>query len=119
MWTCRKEGSCCREPDEVVMTHAERAEIERAAASSVVLSWREHEDGRFVRLMAHPCPLYLGETCAVYDVRPFNCRRFACQRADYTTQRYDQGPQTRQDKRQLIVIQRHAQKWGRSHGWSE
>jgi Fe-S-cluster containining protein len=103
------------------MTPAERAEIERAAPPSVTLSWRPHEDARFVRLMAHPCPLYdaTGKTCTVYAVRPMNCRRFACQRTDYTTQAYDQGPQTRQDRRQLVVMQRHAQRWGRSHDWPE
>jgi Fe-S-cluster containining protein len=102
------------------MTHAERSEIERAEPSGVVLSWRPHEDARFVRLVAGPCPLYDADakTCRVYDVRPMNCRRFACQRTDYT-QPYDQGPQTRQDRRQLIVIQRHAQRWARSHGWSD
>lgn len=103
------------------MTHAERAEIERAAPSSRVLSFRPHEDSRFVRLVAGPCPLFdaVARACTVYDARPFNCRRFACQRTDYATQAYDRGPQTRQDRRQLIVIQRHAQRWGRSHGWED
>jgi Fe-S-cluster containining protein len=100
------------------MTPAERAEIERAAPSSVTLSWLPHDDPRFVRLVAGPCPLYdaAKRTCTVYAVRPMNCRRFGCMRMDYSKP-YDQGPQTRQDKRQLIVMQRHAQRWGRSHGW--
>lgn len=120
MWTCQREGSCCTQPGEVVMTHAERSEIERAVPSGVVLSFAPHDDPRFVRLAAGPCPLYdaQGHTCTVYEVRPYNCRRFACMRTDYT-QPYTVGPQTRQDRRQLVVIQRHAQRWARSHGWDD
>lgn len=120
MWQCQHDGACCTVPGEVVMTPAERAEIE-CAAPSVALSWLPHEDARFVRLVAQPCPLYdaTARRCTVYDVRPYNCRRFACQRTDYTTQAYDQGPQTRQDRRQLVMVQRKAQKWARSHEWPE
>jgi Fe-S-cluster containining protein len=108
-------------PGEVVLTHAERAEIERAVHPGIVLSFLPHEDARFLRLQAGPCPLYDADarTCTVYAVRPYNCRRFACQRTDYERQAYDQGPQTRQDKRQLVVIQRKAQRWGRAHEWPE
>jgi Fe-S-cluster containining protein len=99
------------------MTHAEREAIERAAPSRA-LAFASHADPRFVRLLAGPCPLYDAVVgCTVYDARPMNCRRFACQRTDYETQAFDQGPQTRQDRRQLRIIQRHAQRWGRSHGW--
>jgi Fe-S-cluster containining protein len=118
MWKCVRDGDCCTLPGEVVMTHAERAAIESAEPSGVALTFTPHVDSRFVRLLAGPCPLYDAKVgCTVYDARPMNCRRFACQRTDYDTQVYDQGPQTRQDTRQLIVIQRHAQRWGRSHGW--
>jgi Fe-S-cluster containining protein len=117
MWTCQRDGACCREPDEVVMTLAERDEVERAVPSGVVLSFLPHADPRFVRLSAKPCPLY-ADGCTVYAVRPYNCRRFACLREDYTRP-YDEGPQTRSDRRQLIVIQRHAQRWARSHGWDD
>jgi Fe-S-cluster containining protein len=117
MWTCQRDGACCQQPAEVVMTHAERAVIEQAASPSRALAFAPHADPRFVRLLAAPCPLY-ADGCTVYDVRPYNCRRFACQRTDYDTQAYDQGPQTRQDVRQLVVLQRHAQRWGRTHGWA-
>jgi Fe-S-cluster containining protein len=115
-WTCQRDGMCCTQPDEVVMTHAERAAIEDGVSPTVSLRWLPHDDPRFVRLQAAPCPLYDGSGCTVYDVRPFNCRRFACLRTDLT-QPYDAGPQTRADRRQLVVIQRHAQRWARSHGW--
>lgn len=103
------------------MTLAERAEIEQVAHPNRVLSFLSHEDPRFVRLVAGPCPLYdaKARTCTVYAVRPYNCRRFACQRTDYGQQAYDQGPTTRQDRRQLVMIQRKAQRWARSHGWQE
>jgi Fe-S-cluster containining protein len=118
MWKCVGDGACCTQPSEVVMTHAERAEVERAARHGAILRFVVDADPRFTRLQAAPCPLYdAAEGCTVYAVRPFNCRRFACQRTDYETQAYDQGPQTRHDRRQLVVIQRHAQRWGRSHGW--
>lgn len=119
MWTCQREGSCCTEPDEVVMTQAERAEIERVASPNVALSWRAHAESRFVRLIAQPCPLYDAAIgCTVYDVRPYSCRRFACVREDYR-EPYDWRERTlnREQKRRLIVIQRHAQRWARAHGW--
>jgi len=118
MWTCQRDGACCQQVGEVVMTHAERDEIERVAPSNAVLSFTPHADPRFVRLRAAPCPLYR-EGCTVYPVRPYNCRRFACQRTDYLTQAWDQGPQTRQDRRQLVMIQRKAQSWARKHGWTD
>lgn len=102
------------------MTHQERSEIERRVPSTVVLSWRPHEESRFVRLTAKPCPLLDGNQCSVYDVRPFNCRRYGCLRKDVTTEAWVEGPpvpQTRDDRRTLVVLQRHGQRWARSHGW--
>jgi Fe-S-cluster containining protein len=117
MWACQRDGACCTQPGEVVMSRAEQVAIERAAPSGVSLRFLPHSDARFVRLVAGPCPLYdTAGGCSVYDVRPYNCRRFACQRTDYT-QPFDQGPQTREDRRQLIRIQRKAQRWARAHGW--
>lgn len=102
------------------MTHAERSVMERAAPSGVALRFVPDADPHFVRLQAAPCPLYDGQGCSIYEHRPFNCRRFACVREDYT-QPYDpQGRElTREQRRRLIVIQRHAQRWARSHGWAE
>lgn len=124
MWQCQKTGDCCREVDEVVMTPAERMEIERAAPSGVVLSFAPHADDRFVRLTAKPCPLLVDNLCSVHAVRPFNCRRWGCFRDDYS-----QPPEmtmvpaamlkTRSNRRQALVMQRHAQRWARSHGWTD
>jgi Fe-S-cluster containining protein len=100
-----------------VLPAAGRGRDDARGARGRALAFAPHADPRFVRLLAAPCPLY-ANGCTVYDVRPYNCRRFACQRTDYDTQAYDQGPQTRQDVRQLVVLQRHAQRWGRTHGWA-
>lgn len=115
MWTCQRDGACCTLPSEVVMTHQERAAVE--AAATVPLTFLPHDNPAFVRLQTGPCPLYTGKGCAVYAVRPYNCRRFACLRTDFNDD-YDRGPQTRQERRDLVVIQRHASRWARSHGWS-
>lgn len=122
MWQCQQTGDCCRQVGEVVMTHAERYEIERVAPHNAVLSWHPHDDSRFVRLRAKPCPLLVGHTCSVYAVRPYNCRRWGCFRDDYS-----QPPElvaipakaleTRSNRRQLVMMQRKGQKWARKHGW--
>jgi hypothetical protein len=118
MWTCAQTGDCCRETDEVVMTHAEQAEITRARPD-IAASFLPHVDPAFVRLVAQPCPFY-ADGCTVYAVRPYSCRRFACLRTDPSASwdAVHQEPYRRADRRQLIVIQRHAQRWARSHGWN-
>lgn len=106
------------------MTQSERTEIERAVPSGVVLSFVTHEDSRFVRLMAHPCPLLTSEDrCAVYAVRPYNCRRYACGREDVTAEPFDASPvparfyADRDFRRQAVRIERKAQRWADAHGW--
>lgn len=107
------------------MTPAERAEIERAVPSGVVLSFLPHEDSRFVRLAAKPCPLLVANLCSVHAVRPMNCRRFACGREDVTTEPFvneaipARALTDRAFRRQLVVMQRKAQRWGRAHDWPE
>ena len=47
---------------------------------------RSREAKGWIALKAAPCPFYdYGErACTVYDVRPYNCRRFMCGRWDVT-----------------------------------
>lgn len=106
------------------MTHAERAEIERATPPGVVLSFVPHDDAHFVRLTAKPCPLLGADNlCTVYAVRPYNCRRWGCFRDDVTCEPLDNQPVPavllvdRAKRRQYAVMQRHAQRWARAHGW--
>lgn len=107
------------------MTHAERAEIERV--SSLVLSWQPHDDSRFVRLLAHPCPLLASDeqgqaVCTVHAVRPYNCRRWGCFRDD-CSEAVDMRVipvhvlKSRELRRQYARLQRKAQGWAMAHGW--
>lgn len=108
------------------MTPQERQAIE--AVTDRALTWRVSAvDARFVELRAQPCPLLNADgTCSVYAVRPFNCRRFLCGRE--ATEAWDQAPRLgvplrvvtdRAFRRQYAVNERHAQRWARSHGWTE
>ena len=136
-WQCHQSGECCEAISDVVMTHAERDEIERAAPSGVVLSFTPHEDSRFVRLAASPCPLLQRSEdgkarCAVYAVRPTNCRRWGCFRpSPEEVMSWDHGylgaanvrerfGQDRGVRAQLRRMERTAMaEWGHAHGWSE
>lgn len=136
-WTCHQTGDCCEAISDVLMTHAERDEIERAAPPGVVLSFREHEDSRFVRLAAHPCPLLARDAtgkalCSVYAVRPYNCRRWGCFRPSPENEPLepDHGflgcanarerwGQDRRVRYQLRKLQREAQPWANAHGWTQ
>jgi Fe-S-cluster containining protein len=124
MWTCDRRGDCCTQPDAVVMTTAERDELLAVEDSAVrIPKFKPHpSDGRFVMMVAHPCPFYLGARgCAAYAVRPYACRRFGCFRED--NEPWDARTwqarvmDSRDNKRRATVIQRHAQRWARSHGW--
>jgi Fe-S-cluster containining protein len=105
------------------MTHAERAVLEPAVRSGVTLAWAPHEDSRFVRLLAHPCPLLTAEgACSVYGVRPYNCRRFGCFRDDcaepfnlVSVEAVIRG--SRSKRRQYAAMQVRAQRWALQHGW--
>jgi Fe-S-cluster containining protein len=86
------------------------------------MAFSEPDGLGFVTLAAGPCPLYDAATgCTVYAVRPFNCRRFNCGRdgdepfvdAPIPARFYTD----RAFRRQMVVEQRHASRWARSHGW--
>lgn len=132
-WHCCRTGECCQVVREVVMTHAERAEIERAvvtAPTSVALLWTSHPDSRFTRLLTPlGCPLLdtsgAQASCTVHAVRPMNCRRYGCFRSDVTTQPVPRNEaetlvnilSSRAYKRQALRMERHAQRWGATRGW--
>lgn len=138
-WQCQRDGSCCEQPGEVVMTHAERAAIEGSGypSSPATLSWLPHADSRFVRLSAGPCPLFARDAqgkgvCAVYDVRPFNCRRFGCFRPSPEREAFEPEAnvigcanlrerleQSGQVRREFQKLADKAREWALSHGWGE
>lgn len=92
-------------------------------------------------LVARPCPFFdrVAKTCQVYEVRPYNCRRFACMRPDPPSEPLRLMPPnpvflfgnigcenlrqrlvwSRDARRLYEKIQRKAQQWGRKHGWSD
>ena len=119
-WACACRADCCRQPPFVVMTHQERAAIEQVTTRP--LSWLPDVDPRFVRLSAGPCPLLDEQDhCTVYDVRPFNCRRYMCFREAGEPWTEDSlAMHLRADnsaRLQYRSNQHRAQEWARAHGW--
>lgn len=123
-WTCQRSGDCCTIPAEVVMTQQEAAALVHAAPKEIKMSFRPVGDG-FVALKAAPCPLYAFKTCLVYEVRPFNCRRFACMRPDVKAEPFEADGRNMTDRTKTSrvawrlgkQIQRKAQRWARKMGW--
>lgn len=107
------------------MTKEEAAEIVHAAPPTIRLQFRPEADG-FVAMKAGPCPLFAFSQCLVYDVRPYNCRRFGCMRPDVIAEPFevagtnmlDRVKTSRIARRMAERMQRKAQLWARRHGWS-
>lgn len=82
-------------------------------------------DEKFVALKAKPCPLFVFQTCLVYEHRPFNCRRFGCMRPDVKAEPFeasganmmDRVKTSRVARRLAETMQRKAQRWAVKHGW--
>jgi Fe-S-cluster containining protein len=130
-WRCQRSSDCCRLPDGVRLTLSEAQEL-RQASPGTAATFRPTDDPRFLVLDTTPqCP-YLGSeparmrwVCRVYPVRPYNCRRYGCFRAD-VTQPLDPAAalpaafwRSRDVRRQMGLLQRRAQPWARAHGWRE
>jgi Fe-S-cluster containining protein len=125
-WTCQRSGECCTIPKELVMTKEEAQKLVFHAPPTITLAFRPIDDARFVAMQTGPCPLYVFQTCLVYEHRPYNCRRFACMRPDPTTERFeadgsnlmDRTLVSRAARRLAQKIQRKAQRWASQHGWN-
>lgn len=106
------------------MTREEAAAIVHAAPPTIRMEFRP-DAGNFVALKAAPCPLFAFSRCLVYDVRPYNCRRFGCMRPDVKAEPFeaDGGNLIARVKTSRIArrlaerMQRKAQRWAREHGW--
>jgi Fe-S-cluster containining protein len=116
------------------MTQQERAALEQAAPHAPLL-WEEMPGSGFVRLLTPGgCPFLTIEdgiaACAVYAVRPFNCRRFMCGRVDTVAEPYEAGgplgclnlsdrlEQSLDAQAAYATRQRLAyREWGHAHGW--
>jgi len=128
-WTCHRSGDCCTIPPFVMMTAEERAVIE--SATDRALTWMV-KDG-WAALRAAPCPLLDRDedgkaVCSVYDVRPYNCRRFACGRVSPETEAFeladgaclnmaDRVAQSKSFRSWARRLQRSSQVWAQAHGW--
>ena len=109
------------------MTRAERAAIE--AATTRRLRWDLHSNRSLTILIGKPCPLLDVDAdgkavCTVYDVRPYNCRRFGCYRSDVTTQPFSENIPLQFFKNPLLANvyarnQADARQWAQAHGWKE
>jgi Fe-S-cluster containining protein len=111
------------------MTRQERIAVLQAAPEGVPSQWRDIDEN-LVALKAKPCPFYLFKECTVYESRPYNCRRFACMRPDPKAEPFELGEGdlcknfwerfavSREVRRYAALIQRRAQRWALTHGWS-
>lgn len=123
-WKCQRSGDCCTLPKEVVMTKEEAAILVHAAPQEIQMQFRPVGDG-FVALKAAPCPLFAFNGCLVYEVRPYNCRRFACMRPDVKAEAFsdecvtDRVKTSRVALRMAVHIQNKAMRWALKHGWGE
>jgi Fe-S-cluster containining protein len=123
-WKCQRSGDCCTKPLEVVMTTQEAAAIVHAAPKEIAMHFRP-AGGDFVALKAAPCPLFAFNTCLVYAVRPYNCRRFGCMRPDVQAEPFEPDggnlmkrvQQSRTARRLAERMQRKAQGWAQKMGW--
>lgn len=135
-WQCKKSGECCTQTHGVVMTPEEMRAIRLYVAARPELSGIQalgvaRGDGMMV-MDANPCPFFLFNSCAVYAVRPYNCRRFACMRPNPATEPLewdDTDPMGCKNLSERVLhskdarsryrhIQRRAQEWARQHGWN-
>lgn len=119
-WTCQRSGDCCRVAGEVLLTAQERDTI-LALRPGYDRAFRTRKDGWV--LMAQPCAfLTVGNTCSVYEARPFNCRRYACYRPDPAAEPWSEAClherlSDRMVRRDYARKQRRAQVWASQHGW--
>lgn len=108
------------------MTFAERRELEAVAGrASRPLVWKYHPRAAFTMLKTGPCPFVTDDNrCGAHDVKPFNCRRFACLRSEgETVEFYDAEMLARMDsadgRAELQAIQAAEKPWALAHGWKD
>lgn len=126
-WECQRDGACCRTIGAVAMTRAEWALLEqRRPLRPVQLDTERLQAQGMVEMRAEPCPFFRLATneCTVYDVRPYNCRRFQCGRHDVIAQPFPQNAMRliladNDLKWSYEANQRAHQPWARAHGWTD
>jgi Fe-S-cluster containining protein len=123
---CVSRADCCREPPYVVVSESEQMLLPRGDRVKYV----PHRAG-FWRLLAHPCPfLTEANRCSVYEIRPYNCRRFICGRPHDSTEPWImrkwgecRNMTGRLSSAKFLAyaqqVQIEAQPWARAHGWGQ
>lgn len=120
-WQCARTGECCQSGPRVsAAEYALLAERYMAPLPATMI-------GTQFIITGQPCPFLNGSSCSVYDIRPYKCRQFQCQRAPNEPLRPG-GPmgcynlserveQSRAVRRAYELNQRKAQRWALKHGW--
>lgn len=147
-WKCQRSGDCCRLVDGVIMHEKEQEALLEYARKHLTIGRLNRLDftptgNGMVEMKAGPCPMLDFDggvaVCLVHPVRPYNCRRFGCLRPDVKSERLMMTPhapvlqfgnigcinlrirlqQSRVARRIYTLLQRHGQRWARTHGWQE
>lgn len=114
------------------MTLQERELLEaRYLSATRPLEFTPHPDPKFTYLVARPCPFVSDQgQCLVYDIRPYNCRRWMCGRVDPAQESLEIGGpmgcwnlSDRVDtslrfQEHVATNERHHAAWAKRHGWS-
>ena len=126
-FVCDQRGDCCRETPFLVVSDQE-ADLLQTQAQGRRLLFAPHDERGFVRLLGKPCPFLEGNACGVYDIRPYNCRRFICGRPSGSDEPFEmtaQGACLNMTERLSSArfykhareVQAAAQPWALAHGW--
>lgn len=128
-WVCRMEGDCCKAVQAVTVTGPElKALYEARPDVHLHITEIGLPDGRtHYQFAAGPCPFLAADgKCSVYEVRPYNCRRWMCGRMSHDEPLTDLAPVPmkvlldRDLRRQYDLNQRRARaQWAHKMGWQE
>lgn len=127
-WRCQRSGECCEQIPQIVMTQEEATVLRLHAPPEIALTFTPHSERAgvtFVSLKAGPCPLFAFTRCHVYEVRPYNCRRFGCMRPDTAAEPFLPSGEnmsarvavSKAARKLAKYMQRRAQPWADAHGW--
>ena len=135
-WSCHRSGDCCLDVQQIVLTPAEVEALTAARPDVAMVVRPHHADQRFL-VWETPtgCPMLAREldgtpTCTVYDVRPYQCRRFMCLREEGEPFRAG-GPMGCRNLSDRLETNRHAlafygshqrraqKSWADAHGWTK